>query len=263
MGTGYRKTGFFVRGTGHFIIQTPEFPKFANFCEIFWCIAGSACFEWHGQKFQLNPGWVWYFPPCSTHRITPMHPYLNYRWLSIDGPKAGELFESLHIQGGLTQVGACPEELFTEVELNLTDGTLQSQMRALNAAFKILTGIVAPDEEARPLAERAKTVINENYRNSALNTSKVSELLYVHRTTLCRAFKTSYGISPGEYLTSVRLQAGMRLLSGNSLSIMEIAEQCGYSSAGYFCKVLHHQTGKKPSDFRAYEKKMLIGEKQR
>ena len=51
MGTGYRNTGFYVRGTGHFIIEHQELDKFADYCEIFWCIGGSARFYDGGQEF--------------------------------------------------------------------------------------------------------------------------------------------------------------------------------------------------------------------
>ena len=81
MGTGYRNTGFYVRGTGHFIIDRPERDKFADYCEIFWCIGGCALFYDDKREFRVTPGMVWFYPKNSFHHIIPS-PFINYR-LSI------------------------------------------------------------------------------------------------------------------------------------------------------------------------------------
>ena len=141
MGTGYRDTGFYVRGTGHFMICEPELDKFAHFGEIFWCISGSGIFHYNNQTFSLQPGWVWYYPPGSLHHIIP-DPCFHYRWLSIDGQDCGSLFNALRFKPGLNPAGECPEELFAEVKLKLSDGSRQSQLRALDAAFQILTRVM-------------------------------------------------------------------------------------------------------------------------
>jgi len=253
MGTGYRKTGFYVRGTGHFIIERPEQDKFADFAEIFWCIDGCGRFYDHNQEFQLRPGGVWYYPPNSLHHIIP-HPHFNYRWLSIDGPDAGNLFRSLRFTPGLNPAGACPEELFAEVMLELRDGSHQSQMRALAAAFKILTLAMTPQGDPRPTAEQARDLIHKNYSNPGMDVSTLAELLHVHRITLNRLFLEAYGIPPGKYLNNVRLQEGIRLLTESPLPVKEVAKSCGYESAGYFTKVLRRQTGHTALAFRRGEK---------
>ena len=250
MGTGYLDTGFYVRGTGHFIIKDPERDKFAHHAEIFWCIAGCGRFFDRGRDFQLRPGWVWYYPPNSLHRIIP-DPDFNYRWLSLDGPDAGGLFHSLRIEPGLNPAGECPEELFAEVGLELRDGSRQSQLRALSAAFRILTMVMMPQRDPRPVAAQARDFILKNFANPEINVSTLAELLHVHRITLNRLFLAAYGISPGKYLNNVRLQEGIRLLAESSLPVKEAAKRCGYGSAGYFTKVLHRQTGHTPLSFRS------------
>ena len=104
MGTGYRNTGFYVRGTGHFIIDRPELDKFADYCEIFWCIGGSAMFYDGKREFRLTPGMVWYYPENSLHHIIPS-PYIDYRWLSFDGTDAANLFHALCFKPGLNPAG--------------------------------------------------------------------------------------------------------------------------------------------------------------
>ena len=253
MGTGYRKTGFYVRGTGHFIIERQEPDKFADFAEIFWCISGCGLFYDHDQGIPLHPGWIWYYPPNSFHHILP-HPYFNYRWLSVDGPDAGNLFRALRFKPGLNWAGSCPEELFAEIMLELHDGSQQSQMRALSTAFKILTLAMTPRGDPRPTAEQARDLIHKNYANPEIDVSTLAELLHVHRITLNRLFQEAYGLPPGKYLNNVRLQEGIRLLTETSEPVKEVAKLCGYASAGYFTKVLHRQTGHTPQAFRSWNK---------
>lgn len=249
MGTGYRKTGFYVRGTGHFVIRTKRKVKYADYPEIFWCISGCGAVHGKDATALLKPGWVWYFPPGTIHDIDPS-PVLDYRWLSLDGPEAGRLFDSLQIAPGLTQAGRCPEELFARIDLELQEGSRQSQMRALAAAFEILTLAVAPSGDARPVVEQARDLMREHYARTDLSVESISGLLNVHRVTLSRSFKEVYGISPGEYLNNIRLQRAMSLLRDSRMPVKEVAAACGFTSAGYFSKVLRRCTGQTPLSFR-------------
>lgn len=251
MSTGFRETGFYVRGTGHFIIEGPEPVKFADFGEIFWSIAGYGVFRYNGQDFLLHPGRIWYYPPGSTHQFSPRSgSYFNYRWLSVGGPDAECLFRALGFTPGLNSAGKCPEVLFAEIMLELRDGSRQSQLRALDAAFKILTLAKTPQLDPRPVAEQARDLILKNFSNPEINVSMIADLLHIHRITLNRQFQDAYGISPGKYLNNVRLQEGIRLLTESDMPVKEAAKLCGYASAGYFTKVLRHQTGHTPLSFR-------------
>lgn len=250
MGTGHSETGFHVRGTGHFIIERPEKEKFADFGEIFWCIAGCGLFTFHGRESPLRPGWVWYYPPHSHHRIVPS-PYFDYRWLSIGGPDAGKLFHSLRFEPGLNPAGPCPEELFAEIILALRDGSRQSQMLALSTAFKILTLAMTPQHDPRPVASQARDFILQHFSNPEIDISTLADLLHIHRITLNRLFREAYGIPPGKYLNNVRLQEGIRLLTESSSPVREIARRCGFASAGYFTRALRRRTGQTPLSFRS------------
>lgn len=252
MGTGFRNTGFYVRGTGHFIIARPEKDKFADYCEIFWCIDGSALFFDDKREYRLTPGMVWYYPANSFHRIIPK-PRIDYRWLSLDGPDAPNLFRSLRFRPGLNQAGPCPEELFAEIMLELRDGSRQAQLQALASAFRILTLAMMPQGDPRTVTEQARDLIRKNFSHPEINVSTLAELLHVHRITLNRLFMKTYGISPGKYLNSVRLQEGIRLLTETADPVKEVAKQCGYASAGYFTKVLQRQTGHTPRSLRSRE----------
>jgi len=67
-------------------------------------------------------------------------------------------------------------------------------------------------------------------------------------------------MSPGEYLTRCRIQAGARLLSGTAgLSVTDVASRCGFGSSQYFATVFRRHIGCSPGDYRAQQAGMSTG----
>jgi len=67
-----------------------------------------------------------------------------------------------------------------------------------------------------------------------------------------RLFRQQLRTTPADYLRQYRLQKASALLCSGSLSITEIAYQCGLGSSSYFGKLFQEQFGCSP---RAYRKK--------
>lgn len=63
-------------------------------------------------------------------------------------------------------------------------------------------------------------------------------------------FKQQYGITPGYYLTGLKIDAAKSLLVDNGLSVQRIALLCGFEDHYYFCKVFKEMTGMTPTQFR-------------
>ena len=76
----------------------------------------------------------------------------------------------------------------------------------------------------------------------------VFALLWSH---LIRVFTAAVGVSPGRYLTSVRIQAAMKLLLHREYSLDVVASLCGFSGANYLCRVFKKETGQTPAQWRA------------
>ena len=72
----------------------------------------------------------------------------------------------------------------------------------------------------------------------------------IHRSSLTRLIKRSYGMSPMEYLLSFRVQEALRLLNDTEYSIKEIASCTGFRDPNYFTKVITRRLGKPPSALR-------------
>ncbi len=249
------KTSFYVRSVGHFRLtpESPEEVKVADFGEIFWCIGGKGYFHRDGEISTLLPNSVWYYPPGSLHKYYPGKPFFHYRWLTLEGPGTGGLFEGLRIQPGVNETGECPQELFSRIELNIESPRNDKRMEVLAAAFEILTRVALPPaagKSAGTTAEKAKRIIDANFTDRELNIDRIAELLGVHRVSLSRAFSRFYGYSASEYLASCRIRNALALLKEDRLPAEEIANQCGFSSPGYFSRVISKTTGFPPGKLR-------------
>lgn len=65
-----------------------------------------------------------------------------------------------------------------------------------------------------------------------------------------RMFKRSAGVPPHKFYTERRITRAQDLLQVPHLSINEVAEMTGFSSASQFCRVFRKVAGVTPSDFR-------------
>lgn len=94
----------------------------------------------------------------------------------------------------------------------------------------------------------AKKHFDLNFRE--INIQSVADRTGLTRRRFNELFKKQYGVTPGHYLTSVKVQEAKSLLLDNDLSVQSIAALCGFESHYYFCKVFKKQTGVTPTQFR-------------
>lgn len=65
-----------------------------------------------------------------------------------------------------------------------------------------------------------------------------------------RMFQRVTGISPGRFLSAMRLQEAKRLLLATSLTVAEISHQVGYNSIGTFSSRFRSSVGVSPTEYR-------------
>lgn len=97
---------------------------------------------------------------------------------------------------------------------------------------------------------RAVEFIERNY-SRMISIDQLSDYVSLSKYHLIRRFSASTGLTPGAYLTRVRIEKAMELLRGTDLSIEAIAERIGYSSGSYFIKAFRGLTGLTPGEFRS------------
>ena len=120
-------------------------------------------------------------------------------------------------------------------------------------AFALLCELSGADRAAPalpPLVAEAIADIRENYAG-IYGVEELSERLGVSKSHLVRTFTAAVGVPPGRYLTTVRIEAAMRLLLHREYTLDVIASLCGFSGANYLCRVFKKETGHSPAQWRA------------
>ena len=69
-----------------------------------------------------------------------------------------------------------------------------------------------------------------------------------------RLFASAYGTTPMQYLTDIRIRRACALLRESSLTMSEIAAQCGFGDPNYFSRIFRKKTGAAPSEYKNHLK---------
>ena len=123
----------------------------------------------------------------------------------------------------------------------------------LSLAFALLCELAGADSAAPPLPPLVEAAIEDIRQNYAglYGVEELSERLGVSKSHLVRTFTAAVGVPPGRYLTTVRVEAAMRLLLHREYTLDVIASLCGFSGANYLCRVFKKETGQSPAQWRA------------
>ncbi len=87
---------------------------------------------------------------------------------------------------------------------------------------------------------------------------EIAAEVFVSPFHLSRIFARDTGVTPGRYLTSIRLFEAKRMLLNTSLTVSDIVCSVGYSSVGTFTTRFTQAVGMTPTQYRAPEVGKLL-----
>lgn len=97
--------------------------------------------------------------------------------------------------------------------------------------------------------ERAAAYFNENY-NTKISIDDYAESLHISTNWVIHNFKQYAGMSPAQYILSLRMVNAQSLLERTTYNIKEISEIVGYENPLYFSRVFKKEIGKSPAQYR-------------
>ncbi|WCD91385.1 HTH-type transcriptional regulator (plasmid) [Streptomyces xanthophaeus] len=99
------------------------------------------------------------------------------------------------------------------------------------------------------LVQHAVTTIRERF-GEPLTLDELACTAMVSKYHFLRMFTRVTGVTPGRFLTAVRLQEAKRLLLSTSLNVADVSAQVGYSSTGSFTRRFTESVGLSPTQYR-------------
>ena len=103
----------------------------------------------------------------------------------------------------------------------------------------------------RAMADKAKQFIVENYHNPDISVEMLCDHLHVSPAYFSTLFKKETGLSFVTYLTDVRMEEAIKLLSTTEDKTYEIAQKIGYLEPNYFSYVFKKKFGLSPTKYRS------------
>ncbi|MFP3564959.1 helix-turn-helix domain-containing protein [Paraburkholderia sp. SIMBA_030] len=124
---------------------------------------------------------------------------------------------------------------------------------------------VAPQPQQKrftpTIGENASAYVSEQIRASAkwleangdreIAIDEAAQVAAMSERNFLRRFKIEMGVTPSEYLLSVRLDMCCRLLVETNLPIDKIARRCGLGGGGWLAKLFRKHLATTPTEYRA------------
>jgi AraC-like DNA-binding protein len=201
-----------------------------------------------GESFEMRPGMILLHPPDIAHMDIHTEDYSIYyvRFKSIDPLP----WPRLSYDDSPRNIGRICELIYREYHSNdcgreklmsLLAGELDVFMQRLGAHQSV-------SASAR-IVSQAKRILEEHY-NDAPSVSELASLVGVSQSWLYLHFMNICGVSPKQYLQSVRMHHALGLLRHTDLTLDSIAASCGFSSVSHLSRQVKAATGLQPGALR-------------
>lgn len=152
------------------------------------------------------------------------------------------------------------EKPFQPEELEAIVDSLLEQRRRLQSYYLSVSGLSEeglsrpssdlPDQLEDAFLKKVRQLIEEQLEQQDFSVEQLSQLLFMDPSNLYRKVKALTGLSPLQYIQSLRLRHAKQLLRESDESIISVALSSGFNSAGYFSRVFKKDTGMTPSAYR-------------
>jgi len=148
------------------------------------------------------------------------------------------------------------EEMMQDMETeysekdSYTDALFHSRVLSFLALLCRLKRDIQPKlSETDQIIHNISEYISTHYAQD-LSLHILSKIFAMSESHLSRKFKYITGIGINEFITHVRMTNAEKLLRDKTLSITEVAQQCGYNDSNYFSTVFKKFKGISPLKFK-------------
>ena len=148
-------------------------------------------------------------------------------------------------------------EMLMELIRNRLKNREYTKKRYLNAGL-----IPTPEESTISLTDetfliKLNSIIQENIDNTNLGIQFICQEVGLGRSSLYNKLKALTGMGANEYISKLRIEKAITLISGTDMPFSEIAEKTGFTTPSYFSTAFKQYTGETPSQYKERKKKGL------
>lgn len=139
-----------------------------------------------------------------------------------------------------------PEILLSRIE-QLLNSKQQMETKARIEVISTPKAIEAVSYDEKFLSNITQ-IIEDHISDSDLNVNALCELSGINNKQIYRKLKQLTGMSPVEYIKSIRMKKAAMLLNQKKFSVAEVMYMVGFSNHSYFSKCFQAEFGKTPRE---------------
>lgn len=232
-----------------------------SYHQILYCTKGSGTFLYENTKHIIAPYTAVFIPAGVPHEYYPNGDVWDIHWVVPSGYAIDELLQHMGFDGlSFFELGDVKmlEHHFRKMHEALAGDRIYGNYRASGYLYDFLIELHRLVTEsgtavtANSAVVRAVDYINANYTEE-ITMEQLCETAGVSKQHMCRLFRSTLNSRPMEYAAKRRIQAAKELLTDTDKTVDEIAEETGFCTGSYFCKLFRRYEGMTPTQFRKGE----------
>ncbi len=120
----------------------------------------------------------------------------------------------------------------------------------VNAGPSEDSGIPVYSDRDNEFVRLLKEYVNDRISNPDMKMDDIARATGVSRTVFYGKVKSMFGMSPIDFVRSIRLSKAMEMIAESDMPLSEIAYTVGFSDPKYFGRTFKSKTGMSPSEYR-------------
>ena len=226
--------------------------------QILYCTKGSGTLLIDGKEIPIPPFTAIFMPAFYPHEYYPEEDIWDIHWVVPAGYAADDILKhfgltapAIYKISGINNLEHTFRKMHEAIRSDSVFGNYRASGYLYDFLIELYNLITSKGTVGTPNSAPIKAVdhINFNYA-SQITMNDLCNASGVSAQYLCRLFRDTLDTRPMEYIAKRRIQAAKELLTGSDKTVEEIAEECGFCSASYFCKLFKRYEGISPSGFR-------------
>lgn len=158
----------------------------------------------------------------------------------------------------------CMDKSFDFAVLQAKINNLLSLSKVFKDTYSKRLSVALPEQQIIPEREKfilsVKSFIRENIANPQLSVETVSEHLAISRASLYNRLLEFSGLTPIQFIRSIKLDYAASLLEQSEMTVSEVAYEAGFQNPNYFTKVFKSHFEMTPSEFTKRKNKSAPAE---